>query len=234
MSGAAAYTNVAAASFAFVASHFLLSHPLRAPLVARIGERGFLGLYSLVAFAGLGWIVWAYRAAPPAPLWWAVGDALWAVGSAIMLVASVLLMGSLIRNPALPDPTGGSRPVPEARGVFAITRHPMMWAFALWGVAHILVFPDPANLIVASAMTMLALVGAHLQDRKKAALEPDFWPRWQARTSYWPFAAIARGDARFGNFGMHALAGGVVIWLAATWAHIPLSGWAAGIWRWLL
>ena len=27
---------------AFVGTHFLLSHPLRAPLVARIGERGFL------------------------------------------------------------------------------------------------------------------------------------------------------------------------------------------------
>ena len=27
--------------------------------------------------------------------------------------------------------------------------------------------------------------------------------------------------------------GGLVVWLVATWAHIPLSGWAAGIWRWL-
>jgi hypothetical protein len=32
---------------------------------------------------------------------------------------------------------------------------------------------------------------------------------------------------------MHALAGGVFLWLAATWAHIPLASWAAGFWRWL-
>jgi hypothetical protein len=32
---------------------------------------------------------------------------------------------------------------------------------------------------------------------------------------------------------MQALAGGLVLWLAATWAHIPLTGWPVGIWRWL-
>ena len=226
-------TNVALAATAFVGTHFLLSHPLRAPLVRAIGEKGFLGLYSLVAAATLGWVYLAYSAAPDVPLWWQPTDAIWAVGSAIMLVASILLMGSLVRNPALPDPTGHARPVPEAKGVFAITRHPMMWAFALWGVAHVIVFPDPSNVTVAVAIIVLALVGAHLQDRKKAQLQPDFWPKWEARTSYWPFAAIARGEAKFGGFGMHALAGGLVVWLAATWAHIPLAGWAAGIWRWV-
>lgn len=227
-------SQVALASAAFVGSHFALSHPLRAPLVRAVGEKGFMAVYSLVAFATLGWLVVAYRATPPAPLWWAPGDLLWALGSAIMLVASILLMGSLIRNPALPHPKArAAADVPAARGVFAVTRHPMMWAFALWGVAHILVFPDPANVTVASAMTFLALAGAALQDAKKARLQPDFWNAWRARTSYLPFAAIADGRAKFGGFGMHTLAGGLVVWLAATWAHIPLSGWAAGIWRWV-
>ena len=227
--------EVALAATSFVATHFLLSHPLRAPLVARVGERGFLGVYSLVAFGTLIWTAMAYRAAPAEPQWWPVGDGLWAIGSIIMLVASVLLMGSLIRNPAMPHPEARAvESLPAATGVFAVTRHPMMWAFALWGIAHILVFPDPANIAIASAITLLALVGAALQDRKKAALQPDFWPEWQRRTSYWPFAAIAQGRARFGGFKPHALAGGLVIWLVATWAHIPLAGWAAGIWRWLV
>lgn len=223
--------NVVAAAIAFVGTHFLLSHPLRAPIVGRIGQRGFLALYSLVAFATLIWLALAYRAAPPAPLLWVAGDALWALASAVMLVASVLLMGSLIRNPALPEARTDT--VPEGRGVFAITRHPMMWAFALWGAAHILVYPDPSNIVVALAIILLALAGAALQDRKKEALQPDFWRGWEARTSYWPFAAIAAGRARLGGFGMYALAGGLVVWLIATWAHIPLSGWRAGIWYWL-
>ncbi|SEA65216.1 NnrU family protein [Paraburkholderia sartisoli] len=224
---------VAAAAVAFVGSHFVLSHPLRSRLVRAIGEAGFQGVYSLVAIVTFGWLVVAYRSAPlTAPLWPA-GNALWAVASVVMLIASILLMGSLIRNPALP--TGG-RPgaFPEAaRGVYAVTRHPMMWSFALWGLCHIAVFPVTKNIIVAVAIVVLALVGAALQDRKKEQLQPDLWPAWESKTSYLPFAAIAAGRARLGGFGLHALVGGLVVWLVATWAHAPLSGWAAGIWRWL-
>lgn len=225
--------EVAVAAAAFVGSHFLLSHPLRAPLVSRLGAAGFLGVYSLVAFATLIWVALAYRAAPVQPLLWPVGDGLWAIATVVMLLASVLLMGSLVRNPALPGPPAAAKPVPEARGVFAITRHPMMWAFALWALCHIAVFPDPSNIVVAVAILILALVGAALQDRKKEALDPEFWRAWEARTSYWPFAAIASGRAKLGGLGMHALAGGLVVWLVATWAHLPLAGWAAGVWRWV-
>ena len=46
-------------------------------------------------------------------------------------------------------------------------------------------------------------------------------------------AAIAAGRAQLGGFGSHALLGGLFVWLVATWAHRPLTGWAAGIWHWL-
>ncbi|CAE6774368.1 NnrU family protein [Paraburkholderia nemoris] len=224
---------VAAAAVAFVGSHFVLSHPMRRPLVSAIGEKGFLGVYSLVAFATLGWLIAAYLKAPlTAPLW-PVGDGVWAIATVVMLIASILLMGSLIRNPALP--TGG-RPAafPQAAlGVYAVTRHPMLWSFVLWGLCHIAVFPVAKSNIVAAAIVVLALVGAALQDRKKEQLQPELWPEWESKTSYLPFAAIAAGRARLGGFGLHALLGGFVVWLVATWAHMPLTGWAAGIWRWL-
>lgn len=66
------------AATAFVGTHFLMSHPLRAPLVSRLGEKGFLGLYSLVAAATMIWMILAYRAAPVTPMLWPVGDDLWA------------------------------------------------------------------------------------------------------------------------------------------------------------
>jgi uncharacterized membrane protein len=222
------------AAVAFVGTHFLLSHPFRERLVRRLGERAFTALYSLVAAITLGWLVWAYRAAPISAPFWPVGNTLWAVATLVMLLASVLLMGSLIRNPALP--TGG-RPAAAApttaSGVFAITRHPMLWSFALWALCHIAVYPVAKNIVVATAILVLALLGAAFQDERKGRLQPELWRPWTARTSYWPFLAIATRRARFGGFGAHSLAGGVVVWLVATWAHIPLSGWAAGIWRWL-
>lgn len=222
-----------ASAGAFVGSHFILSHPLRRPLVAAMDEKGFLLLYSLVAFATLGAMASAYKKAPDTAPLWPVSEAMWAVATFLMLVASVMLLGSLIRNPAMPGASAQAASA-QARGVFGITRHPMLWAFALWGVVHILVYPVTKNIIVAVAIIVLSLVGAALQDRKKAGLDPQGWTAWQARTSYWPFAAIFQGRARFGGFGAHALGGGIVVWLLATWAHIPLAGWKAGIWRWLL
>lgn len=221
-----------ASAGAFVGTHFMLSHPLRRPLVGALGEKGFLALYSVLAFATLGAIAWAYPRAPETAPLWNVGDGIWALATVLMLVASVMLLGSLVRNPAMPGATNAASA--QARGVYAITRHPMLWAFAIWGLVHILVYPVTRNIIVAVAIIVLSLVGAALQDRKKAGLDPEGWPAWQGRTSYWPFAAILQGRARFGGFGAHALGGGVVLWLLATWAHIPMAGRAAGIWRWLV
>ncbi|MBR0552639.1 NnrU family protein [Stakelama marina] len=228
--------NLIVACIAFVGSHFLLSHPLRAPLVARVGERGFLGIYSLVAFATLGWVVLAYRAIPMQLFWWHVGDGLWALATLVMLVASVLMVGSLHGNPALPNPDGPDSPRPPApRGVFAITRHPMMWSFALWSLAHILVLPMASNIVLAIAIAVLALGGAALQDRKKEQLQPKLWSRWEGVTSYWPFVALNEGRAQWAAAwpSTTAFLGGIALWLAASWAHMPLAGWPAGIWRWI-
>ncbi|MEI5687019.1 NnrU family protein [Sphingomonas kyungheensis] len=225
--------SLLACAATFVGTHLLLSHPLRRPLAGRIGERAFLAVYSLVALATLAAMVHAYRAAPGDMPLWPVGDGLWAVATLVMLIASILLIGSLVGNPAL----AGSPLAPaaaSARGVYAVTRHPMLWSFALWGGAHVLVDPMTRTIILAGAIIGLSLVGAVMQDRKKAARDPDGWPVWQARTSLLPFAAILTGRARFGGFGAPALLGGPILWLAATWAHIPLAGWPAGIWRWIV
>lgn len=221
-----------ACASAFVGTHFILSHPLRRPLVNAMGEKGFRALYSVVAFATLGATAWAYPKAPSTTPLWSVGDGMWGLATALMLVASVMLIGSLIRNPAMPGAADAASA--QASGVYGVTRHPMLWAFAIWGVVHVLVYPVAKNIIVAVAIVVLSLVGAALQDRKKAALDPAGWTAWKRRTSYWPFAAIVQGRTRFGGFGALALGGGVVVWLLATWAHIPLTGWRAGIWQWLL
>lgn len=226
--------SLIAASIAFVGTHFLLSHPLRRPLVGAIGAQGFLGLYVLVAFATLGWMASAFRAVPPEPLWWDVGDGGWALASAVMLVASILFAGSLIGNPAMPDPSGKAPVIAPPRGVFRITRHPMMWGFGLWALVHGAVFPTAANLVLTAAILVLALVGAALQDRKKEALFPEAWPRWEAETAYLPYARQFAGQAPWTLGNAPAILGGTALWLVATWAHVPLgSAMAAGIWRWL-
>jgi len=126
-----------------------------------------------------------------------------------MLVVSVLLLGSLVRNPTLTG-AAASAATAKACGVYAVTRHPMMWTFAIWGVSHILVYPMPKNVILSGAIIVLALVGSALQDRRKAALDPQGWLACQARTSYLPFAAIFIRRASFRSFGTQTLGGNFV------------------------
>lgn len=226
--------SLIAASVMFVGLHFLLSHPLRGPVIGAIGLKGFFGVYVVSALASFAWMVLAFRAIPPEPLWWDAGDAGWAVASGVMLVAAILFMGSLFGNPALPDPTGtgGHEAIGKATGVYAVTRHPMMWGFALWALIHFAVYPMASNAALTAAILILALVGAALQDAKKTAAMPN-WADWKARTSYWPFAALLSGRARWSLDG-RALLLGTLLWLAATWAHAPLGGiLPAGIWRWI-
>lgn len=219
----------------FVGSHLLLSHPLRDPLAGRLGSRGFQIVYSVVAFATLAMVVQAWRGMPPEPPLWAVDDPLWALASLLVLFASILFMGSLIGNPALPAPGAAFAAQKAPRGVFAITRHPMMWGFALWALAHALVMPTPGQLVLSAAIAFLALVGSAGQDGKKARLMGDAWRHWAARTSFVPFARQVAGVTPWGDAipRAHALAGGFVLWLAATWAHGALGFMAAGIWRWI-
>lgn len=223
-----ALANLIAASTAFVGSHFALSHPLRAPLVRIAGEKAFPALYSLVAFAAFGWLIMAFRAVPPAaPLWDGLAKGPWIIATLLMLLASVLLVGSFQGNPAMPAPGAAALATKGPHGVFHTTRHPMMWSFALWSAAHVLVSPTPRVIVLSLAMAMLALVGSHMQDRKKAVMMGSVWHGWQARTSYLPRLGA------LGKAGTVPWLGGIALWLVATWAHGWLIEMPAGVWRWL-
>jgi uncharacterized membrane protein len=222
------YGMLLAGAIGFVGTHFAMSHPLRAPMVQRLGDKGFQLVYALVSFATLYLMVQGFRSAPVTEPFWPAGDVLWGVSTLLMLLSSILFAGSLIGNPALPVPQDAARriAVKEPGGVFRITRHPMMWGFALWGVAHILIAPRIDTFILCGAIIILALVGASLQDGKKFVLMGDAWLHWQGKTSFLPFG---RGLA---FPGWVAIIGGAVLWLAAQWAHMPLGVGAAGIFRW--
>lgn len=223
-----ALVNLLAACVAFVGTHFAMSHPLRAGIVRVLGNNGFQIAYSLVSFATLGWMIVAFRAAPThTPLWSGFDDVSWVIGSVIALIAMVLFAGSLmVRNPALPMPGAEAAARAEPAGVLKVTRHPMMWGFALWGVSHLVAAPTARTLVLASTIIVLALVGSHLQDRKKAALMGAAWTGWESRTRYWP-----RWSGLL-SVGAGPWVVGTVLWIGLSWAHLPLAGIAAGVWRW--
>jgi uncharacterized membrane protein len=215
-----------AANVAFVGTHFAMSHPLRAPLVKALGAGGFQIAYTLVSFATLAWVYFAFIAAPPADLPGS-GNIGWIAATIITLPAMILLAGSFIGNPALPTPMAEAQARAEPKGVFRVTRHPMMWGIGLWAISHMALFWSIRTMVTALAMGVLALVGAKLQDAKKEALMGEAWGQWESRTSYWP-----RWGQLF-SVGAVPLIAGTALWLGGSWLHLWRAGIPAGVWTWL-
>ena len=208
-------------AIAFVGLHFLLSHPLRASLVGRLGEKGFQGFYSVQSLLTFGLMIYFYRAIGREPPVWTAGEWVWAVAALVMWLGAILFVGSFLGNPALPGARLDRGKVPG--GVFAITRHPMMWGFATWAAVHLTVIGTAKAMVFDGALIFLAIAGSIGQDAKKEKLMGERFHEWAAQTAFVPFS---RGVAWP---GMAAFVGGTLLFLVATWLH-PFP---VGIWRWI-
>jgi uncharacterized membrane protein len=179
--------QLALATLAFLATHFVASTPLRGVLVRAIGEWPYRGLYSLVALATLAWMGLAYAAAPREILW----PGLRHLPSAVMPLAFVLIACGFWRNPTLVGADKLLRSEDPARGIIRVTRHPIMWGIMLWAGAHLAARGDLRSAVFFGSFLVLGGIGTILMDRRKAGVEG--WPRFAAATSHVPFVAIARG-----------------------------------------
>lgn len=214
---------LAVATVAFLGTHFVSSTPLRAALTGAIGERGYLGLYSLLAFATLGWMIWAYGRAPVQPLW----AGLRLVPAVLMPFALVFAASALMsRNPTAIGQAGAMKADEPARGIIRVTRHPLMWGIMLWGAAHILARGDLASLLFFGGFVALAGLGTVLIDARKARDFGADWQRFAAVTSNVPFAAIAAGRNRFvfGEIGLKRIGVGLGLYVVLFLAHPYLFG----------
>ena len=196
--------NLVAATAAFLLTHFISSTPLRSKLVAAIGEWPYRGLYSLVAFLTLGWMIWAYATAQHDHLW---QGPRWPPYVAMPL-AFVLLACGYWRNPTMVGADKLLKSDDPARGVIRITRHPIMWAVMLWAASHIWARGDLKALVFFGGFLLLAALGTVLLDRRKSA-NPD-WARFAGVSSNIPFLALAQGRNR-------------IVWREIGWLR-PLAG----------
>lgn len=216
-----------AATILFVGGHFILSSAaVRPVLVARVGERAFLGLYSVVVLVAFVWIVVAYRGAPIVELWPQV-PALRLVVTLVLPFAFILAVAGV----TTPSATGGAgreaAEPPPATGVMRITRHPFLWGATLWAACHVLVNGDAAGVILFGGMLVLSLGGMWHIDRKRERQYGSAWGPIALTTSVIPFAAIASGRSQmdWDGIGWWRPSIGIVIYFALQYAH----GWIFGV-----
>lgn len=175
---------------AFAATHMTFSSvTLRPKLVAALGERAFQGLYSLIALAIFVPLVWVYFANKHA------GPHLFHLGGlpgmrllvyAIMGTAFALLVAGTVRpSPASVAPGKG-----EPAGALRVTRHPVLMAIGLFGVAHLLAASiNLADLVFFAGFLIFALIGCRHQDVRKLASGDEKFRRFHASTVFLPFSA---------------------------------------------
>lgn len=223
-----ALASLLAASIAWVAFHIgVAGTRLRDRLVDRVGEKAFRGLFVLASFALLGWLGWSFAAAGPVRMLWTAPQWLAVLMMLLMLPAMLLFVASL----SMPNPTSVAgahaldAPNP-AIGMLRITRHPMLWSFALWGLVHMVVLGTLSTLLLAGAITVTALAGMPSLDAKYARREPARWPSFVAATSILPFAAIVQGRNRLvlSEIGWWRPLLAVVLWVVLIALHPWLFG----------
>lgn len=181
---------------------------LRDLAVARVGETGFRAVFSVLALLTLYLLAHGWAVAKGPELWFSP-QWLRVLLVLVMLPAFLLFVSAFRRRPGPP------------RGMVRVTRHPMLWSFALWGIVHMLGTGDLASVVFFGTFVVTALVGMPSIDAKQARRDPDEWAALSATTSIVPFQAIRQGRNRFvgGEIGWLTAGISVVLWAVVFWLH---------------
>ncbi len=220
-------TGLVLAALFLPISHFgISSTSLREKLVARLGERGYMGFYSLVTVIAFGWLIVAYRHASPEPLWYTPPALKLALVVVVFVAFVLVVVGIATPNPTAVGADGLFDRPDAARGILRITRNPFLWGVGLWAIAHILATGEAANLLLFASIGALGWIGSLLLDAKKARQHGARWEPFARATSNLPFAAILQGRQKLvlSEIGIWRLALAIGIFVVFMLAHGSLFG----------
>lgn len=191
------FTELIIAVAVFFASHSLPSmRGVRGHFTALLGERGFLAVYSAISAAATVWTIAAALRAPPVELWPMTVAGMWVAAVCLAPAALLLVWGLTTPNP-LSVKIRPERFDPARPGALAITRHPLMWAFGLWGLGHLVPNGDAGTAVLFALLGGFGLMGCAILDaRRSREYGLERWRELAAHTSAVPFAAIVAGRAR--------------------------------------
>ncbi len=134
---------------------------MRETLVARLGEKRFLGIYIATSVTGMVCIIAGKIIAPTVQVWI---PPLWgaqATGT-LVLIGCILFMGLAL-------PTNLRR----------LTHHPMLLGMACWGVGHLFANGDLASMLLFGGFAAYALISIGSLIRRGNMGDPKKYALWQ-------------------------------------------------------
>jgi uncharacterized membrane protein len=181
----------------FLGTHaFTMQPAARTALVARLGERGYKGFYTLISLIGLVLIIWGfgtYRAGGYIPVWM---PPVWLSHLALLLNLPVFIL------------LAASAPAGRSTGkIQAVVKHPMLLAVKIWAAAHLLANGDLGSILLFGGFLVWAVLARISMKRRPEANPP------------------AAGAVPFGTRDRIAIGAGLVLYVAFIfWLHPLLIG----------
>jgi uncharacterized membrane protein len=210
---------------AFGASHMALSgRSLRPKLIAALGDEfRFQGLYSAVAlgiFVPLVTIYFRHKhEGPYLGTLATIPGVRWLVYAGMGAAFALLVAGLARQSPASIVP--GST---EVRGIYHVTRHPVLMALGMFGLLHLCVVAlNATELAFFAGFPLFVAIGARHQDQRKLASGGEQFRRFHEATPFVPFSRPAGVAAALREQPI-PIALGVGIAALVRWFHPALFG----------
>ena len=164
----------------------------RTRAIARLGEMGWKGLYSVVSLIGFGLIIWGFAQARQQPVvLWSPPAMLKHLNSLFTLLAFVLLAAAYVpRN-----------------SIRARLHHPMILGVKLWAFGHLLATATLADLVLFGAFLLWAVLDFRAARQRYRALGTVYAPGATGPT----VLAVVVGAAAWAAFAF---------WLHAAWIGV--------------
>ena len=161
----------------------IVAEDFRARQLARLGENGWKGLYSLASIVGFGLMVWGYGLVRQQPV------ALWPTLTGMRPVAALLTLVAFVFIAAAYVP---------GNSIKARLKHPMVLGVKVWAFAHLIANNTLADLLLFGAFLVWAVFSFRAAKERDRAAGTTYAPGTMART----LLAVAIGTGAWVAFAL--------------------------------
>jgi uncharacterized membrane protein len=183
--------------------------------------------YSVLSIVLFGWLIVAADRAPYVAVWNFSPWQLWLPNIAMPIACLLIVFGMVAPNPLSIASYNNDAFKPDHPGIAGVTRHPVLWAAALWAIAHAVPNSDLAHIVLFGLFGVFSLLGMLAVDaRNRRVLGTAEWRRLSRNTSLVPLAALAGGRWRpsFTKINWLRLATATGLYIGLLALHRPVIG----------